>query len=80
MALGMGDESRVARPASGWASLTPAELRVAESVAKGLTNPEVAETLFISRRTVQAHLSHIYGKLAVSNRTELARLMPHETG
>lgn len=72
VALAMGDESAAPRPASSWASLTPTELRVAELVADALTNPEVGEKLFISRRTVQAHLSHIYAKLDVANRAELA--------
>lgn len=70
--LAMCGRSTDQRPSSGWASLTPAEMRVAELVAEGLTNPEVGERLFISRRTVQAHLSHIYGKLGISNRAELA--------
>jgi DNA-binding NarL/FixJ family response regulator len=41
-------------------------------VVDGLTNPEVASRLFISRATVKTHLSHIYAKLGVANRTELA--------
>jgi DNA-binding CsgD family transcriptional regulator len=53
--------------------LTPAERRVADLVAKGLTNREVAATLFLSERTVATHLSHIYAKLGVRSRTELAR-------
>lgn len=69
--LALGD-GRLARPPSGWASLTPAELRVVELVAEGLTNPEIGERLFISRRTVQVHLSHVFAKLGVGSRTELA--------
>lgn len=75
IALATGDESGVIRPGSGPGSLTPAERRVAELVAEGLTNREVGEKLFISRRTVQAHLSHIYAKLDVSNRAEMATLV-----
>jgi DNA-binding CsgD family transcriptional regulator len=53
--------------------LTPAERRVADLVAEGRTNREVAATLFLSERTVATHLSHIYAKLGVRSRTELAR-------
>jgi DNA-binding NarL/FixJ family response regulator len=60
------------RPPSGWASLTPVEQQVVSLAAEGLTNPEIGEKLFISRRTVQAHLSTIFGKLGVSSRSELA--------
>jgi DNA-binding CsgD family transcriptional regulator len=60
------------RPAAGWDSLTPAELEVVRHAAAGLSNPEIAERLFIARATVKAHLAHIYAKLGVANRTELA--------
>jgi DNA-binding CsgD family transcriptional regulator len=60
------------RPVSGWASLTPTERQVAGLVAEGLTNPEIAARLFISRATVKTHLVHIYAKLALTNRVELA--------
>ena len=63
-----------ARPAGGWDSLTPAELEVVRHAAAGLTNPEIGEQLFIARATVKAHLAHVYAKLGVSNRTELATL------
>jgi predicted ATPase/DNA-binding CsgD family transcriptional regulator len=62
------------RPASGWASLTPTERRVVDLAVAGLTNPEIAARLFTSRSTVKTHLSHIYTKLDVTNRTELATL------
>jgi DNA-binding CsgD family transcriptional regulator len=55
--------------------LTPAERRVAELVAKGSTNREVAAALFLAERTVEAHLSHVYAKLGVRSRTELARVL-----
>jgi ATP/maltotriose-dependent transcriptional regulator MalT len=61
------------RPTSGWASLTPTEHDVVRLVSEGLTNPQVAERLFVSLSTVKTHLSHIFAKLGVSNRTELAR-------
>ncbi|OIV39453.1 hypothetical protein BIV57_01050 [Mangrovactinospora gilvigrisea] len=58
----------------GWAALTPAELRVARLVAAGMTNRAVAERLFLSRHTVDAHLRRIFAKVGVSSRVELARL------
>ena len=60
------------RPATGWGSLTPAENQVVALVVEGMTNPEIADRLFVSRATVKTHLSHIYAKLGVANRTELA--------
>ena len=53
--------------------LTPAERRVAALVAEGRTNREVAAALFLGERTVASHLTHIYAKLGVRSRTELAR-------
>jgi predicted ATPase/DNA-binding CsgD family transcriptional regulator len=58
----------------GWASLSPVERQVAELASQGLSNPDIARELFISRNTVKVHLSHAYAKLGVANRTELARL------
>ena len=43
-------------------------------VAEGLNNPAIAARLFMSRGTVKAHLTHIFGKLEIANRTELATL------
>lgn len=60
------------RPASGWSSLTPTEVAVVRLVAEGLTNPEIGARLFMSRGTVKTHLSHIFTKLDIANRTELA--------
>jgi predicted ATPase/DNA-binding CsgD family transcriptional regulator len=60
------------RPARGWESLTPTELEIARHAAGGLTNPQIGEQMFITRGTVKAHLSHIYAKLNVSSRSELA--------
>ncbi len=60
------------RPSSGWASLTPTELEVVKLVAKGLTNPEVGERLFIGRGTVKTHLAHVFAKLGITTRSELA--------
>jgi DNA-binding NarL/FixJ family response regulator len=53
--------------------LTPTEQRIAELVGQGKKNREVAETLFISGKTVEANLSRIFHKLGVRSRTELAR-------
>jgi DNA-binding CsgD family transcriptional regulator len=52
--------------------LTAAERRVASLVAAGRTNREVAAALFLAERTVASHLNHIYAKLGVRSRTELA--------
>lgn len=62
------------RPASGWASLTPAEQSVVRLAADGLSNPDIGSRLYMSRSTVKTHLSHVYAKLGVTNRTELANL------
>jgi len=58
--------------------LTPAEQRVAALVAEGRTNREVAAALFLGERTVASHLTHIYAKLGIRSRTELARVLPEE--
>jgi predicted ATPase/DNA-binding CsgD family transcriptional regulator len=60
------------RPGRGWESLTPTEVEVARQAAAGLTNPQIAERLFIARATVKTHLSHIYAKLGLRNRSQLA--------
>ncbi|MGP4022065.1 helix-turn-helix transcriptional regulator [Actinomadura sp. 3N407] len=68
------------RPTIGWESLTPTELKVASLVVEGLTNPEIGDRLFISRATVKTHLAHIYRKLDIGNRTELARVASTRMG
>jgi DNA-binding CsgD family transcriptional regulator len=60
------------RPSSGWASLTATEAKVADLVAEGLSNPEIAERMFISRHTVHRHVSHVLAKLGFASRVELA--------
>jgi len=60
------------RPASGWDSLTPAEQRVVELVGEGLPNAAIAKKLFVSVATVKTHLLHVYGKLGLATRAELA--------
>jgi DNA-binding CsgD family transcriptional regulator len=64
---------RVSGRAPSEGALTPAEARIAALVADGKTNREVAAALFLSERTVEGHLSRVYGKLGVRSRTELAR-------
>jgi DNA-binding CsgD family transcriptional regulator len=60
------------RPSHGWDSLTATEQTVARLVAEGLTNPQVGERLYVSRRTVQTHLAHVFSKLGLVSRTQLA--------
>jgi DNA-binding CsgD family transcriptional regulator len=66
---------RVSGRAATPGALTPAEERIATLVAAGKTNREVAAALFLSERTVEWHLSHVFGKLGVRSRTELARVL-----
>jgi DNA-binding CsgD family transcriptional regulator len=61
------------RATSGWGSLTRAELDVVKLVSEGLGNKEVAARLFVSPRTVQAHLTHVYTKLGLTSRVQLAQ-------
>ena len=61
------------RPSTGWESLTPAELNVVRLVTEGLPNKDIAARLFVSARTVQAHLSHVYSKLGLASRVQLAQ-------
>ena len=63
------------RPRHGWLSLTPTELQVARLVAEGRTNPQIAERLLMGRATVKSHLEHIFPKLGVTTRAELAVLV-----
>jgi predicted ATPase/DNA-binding CsgD family transcriptional regulator len=60
------------RPAAGWASLTPAEREVVRLVAEGLRNDAIARRLFIAPGTVKVHLSHIFAKLGITTRAQLA--------
>jgi DNA-binding CsgD family transcriptional regulator/tetratricopeptide (TPR) repeat protein len=62
-----------ARPATGWEALTPTEVKVAYLVADGRSNPDVAAALFLSRNTVQTHVSHILAKLSARSRAEIIR-------
>lgn len=60
------------RPAAGWESLTPTELSVVELAAQGLTNAEIAKRLFMTSGTAKVHLHHVFAKLGVTRRAELA--------
>ncbi len=61
------------RPLSGWDSLTPTEHDVVRLVGGGLGNKDIGDRLFISPRTVQTHLTHVYAKLGLTSRMQLAQ-------
>jgi predicted ATPase/class 3 adenylate cyclase/DNA-binding CsgD family transcriptional regulator len=61
------------RPNSGWASLTPTERDVVQLVSEGLGNKDIATRLFVSPRTVQTHLTHVYTKLGLTSRVQLVQ-------
>jgi predicted ATPase/class 3 adenylate cyclase/DNA-binding CsgD family transcriptional regulator len=61
------------RPTSGWASLTPTEYDVVRLVTEGLANKDIATRLFVSPRTVQTHLTHVYTKLGLASRVQLVQ-------
>jgi DNA-binding CsgD family transcriptional regulator len=58
-------------PLTGLEALTPSERRIAELAAGGMSNPEIAQAVFVTLNTVEGHLRHVYQKLSVSSRTEL---------
>jgi DNA-binding CsgD family transcriptional regulator len=60
------------RAQSGWPSLTPSERAVVDLVAEGLSNPQIGQRLYVSRRTVQTHLGHVFAKLHITSRAQLA--------
>ncbi|HTQ93276.1 MAG TPA: AAA family ATPase [Streptosporangiaceae bacterium] len=60
------------RAQSGWQSLTPSERAVVDLVVEGLSNPQIGQRLYVSRRTVQTHLGHVFAKLHITSRTQLA--------
>ena len=66
------EDTRAPGETNGYAPLTPQELAVADLVVQGMTNAEVSRRLFIAEKTVQYHLTHIYGKFGIRSRTELA--------
>jgi class 3 adenylate cyclase/DNA-binding CsgD family transcriptional regulator len=68
------------RPPTGWEALSPTELRVVELAAEGMTNSQIGKRLFISHYTVATHLAHVFVKLGVSSRVELAAKVARRPG
>jgi DNA-binding CsgD family transcriptional regulator/tetratricopeptide (TPR) repeat protein len=68
-----GPRAKHRQARSGWDSLTPTEIKIAAFVEEGLSNPEIAGRLLLSRRTIGTHVSHILKKLDVHSRTDIAR-------
>ncbi len=68
-----GPRSKHRQARRGWDSLTPTETKIAALVVEGLSNPQIAAGLFLSRRTVATHVSHILKKLDVNSRIDIAR-------
>jgi DNA-binding CsgD family transcriptional regulator len=75
-----GRRGRRARPATGWGALTKTELDVAALITRGLTARETGQRLFISPRTVETHVAHIFAKLGLSSRSELRVAYERWTG
>jgi DNA-binding CsgD family transcriptional regulator len=69
-----GPHAKHRQARSGWDSLTATEIKIAAFVEEGLSNPEIAAKLLLSRRTVATHVSHILKKLDVHSRTDIARV------
>jgi DNA-binding CsgD family transcriptional regulator len=67
------------RPAYGWDSLTDTERRIVDLVAEGLSNREVAGQIFLSAHTVAFHLRHVFWKLGLTSRVQLARLAAEQS-
>jgi DNA-binding CsgD family transcriptional regulator len=68
------------RAHSGWQSLTPSEQAVVDLVAEGLSNPQIGQRLYVSRRTVQTHLGHVFAKLHITSRAQLAAVAARHRG
>ena len=74
------EESRRVAARRAPVDLTETELRIARLAAQGLTNPEIAAQVFVSRKTVEANLGRVYRKLGISSRMQLAGVLQRETG
>ncbi|MFE7743539.1 AAA family ATPase [Nocardia sp. NPDC057455] len=72
----LGVRGRRNRPKSGWAALTDTERKVAALVTEGCSNSDIAAQMFLSRRTIQSHVSNILAKLGLRSRCEIAAAMP----
>jgi DNA-binding NarL/FixJ family response regulator len=68
-----GPRSTHRRATTGWDALTPSEQRITRLVAQGLSNPDIATELYLSRRTVQTHVSSILAKLQLRSRIDIVR-------
>ncbi len=68
------------RPQTGWEALTETEIRVADLVRSGQSNPDIAARLLLSRRTVETHVSHILAKMQAGSRGEIARAVGRHAG
>lgn len=81
-ALGVhvGTSGKRGRPRSGWAALTRTELQVVQLATERLSSPEIAQRLFMSRRTAETHVSHALAKLDVTSRKDLIALARHHSG
>ena len=64
------------QPRGGIDALPPSELRVARMAGEGLTNPEIAQALFVTSKTVEFHLRHVFQKLDISSRRQLRTVVP----
>ena len=71
--FGVRRRAGTSRPRTGWQALTPTEAKIAELVGAGLSNPEIGSRMFLSRYTVQVHVSHILAKLQARSRVEVVR-------
>lgn len=67
--------SKVEHPKTGWEALTEAESVVANLAARGCTNREIADKLFVSPHTVNTHVRHVFEKLGINSRVQLTRLV-----
>jgi len=74
--LSAGGRPRRGPKEDGVATLTPAEMRVASLAGAGMSNRQIAATLRISQRTAEVHLSHIYRKFAIHDRSQLRDALP----